>query len=209
MTPRSGAGELSRPVQPSQVEPGTGLLVALAVITVPVSAVAFTGALGIELPGAALIDPLARAIAPFRSVNAYGLFAVMTTARAEIILEGSEDGATWVEYEFKYKAGDVHRRPPWVAPHQPRLDWQMWFAALGRFEDDEWFQNLCIRLLEADGEVLRLLARDPFEGRKPRYIRAALYRYRFSEAETGRRDGVWWTRERLREYSPILSLSGR
>jgi lipase maturation factor 1 len=186
-----------------------GLLVVVAVTTVPVSAVAFTGALGIGLPGAALVEPLASAMAPFRSVNAYGLFAVMTTTRLEIVLEGSEDGAAWVEYEFKYKAGDLHRRPPWVAPHQPRLDWQMWFAALGRFEDDEWFQNFCVRLLQADKEVLRLLERDPFEGRRPRYVRAVLYRYRFSDAEARQRDGVWWTRERLREYSPILSLSGK
>jgi hypothetical protein len=181
------------------------LVLAVAVITVPVSAVAFTGALGIALPGAAFIYPLADLIAPFRSVNSYGLFAVMTTMRPEIILEGSEDGATWLEYEFKYKPGDVHRRPPWVAPHQPRLDWQLWFAALGRFDDNEWFQNFCVRLLEADAEVLTLLERDPFEGRKPRYIRAVLYRYRFADAETRRRDGVWWTRQRLREYSPILS----
>jgi hypothetical protein len=148
-------------------------------------------------------------IAPFRSVNAYGLFAVMTTTRLEIILEGSEDGSTWLEYEFKDKAGDAHRRPPWVAPHQPRLDWQMWFAALGRFGDDEWFQSFCVRLLEADGEVLRLLERDPFNGRKPRYVRAVLYRYRYSDAEARRRDGVWWTREQLREYSPVLSLNAK
>src|SRR5712671_3084089 len=120
------------------------LVVAVAVTTVPVSVFAFTGALGIGLPGAALIDPLANVIAPFRSVNAYGLFAVMTTMRPEIILEGSEDGAAWVEYEFRYQAGDAHRRPPWVAPHQPRLDWQIWFAALGRFDDNEWFQSFCV-----------------------------------------------------------------
>jgi hypothetical protein len=183
------------------------IILSVAVATVPVSAVAFTAALGIDLPGAASIDPLATLVAPFRSVNAYGLFAVMTTTRPEIILEGSEDGATWVEYEFKFKAGDVHRRPPWVAPHQPRLDWQMWFAALGRFDENEWFQNFCVRLLEADRDVLRLLERDPFQGRRPRFIRAVLYRYRFSDAEARRRDGAWWTRERLNEYSPILSLS--
>jgi hypothetical protein len=183
-----------------------GLLLAVAVVTIPVSAVAFTGALGIQLPGADLVDPLANAIAPFRSVNAFGLFAVMTTTRPEIILEGSEDGTTWMEYEFKYKAGDVHRRPPWVAPHQPRLDWQMWFAALGRFEDERWFQSFCVRLLEADGAVLKLLERDPFQGRKPRYLRAALYRYRYSDATARRHDGVWWVRERLGEYSPALQL---
>jgi predicted DCC family thiol-disulfide oxidoreductase YuxK len=183
-----------------------GLLIAVAVVTVPVSAVRFTGTLGIALPGEALVDPLARLISPFRSVNAYGLFAVMTATRPEIILEGSEDGATWVEYEFKYKPGDLRRRPPWIAPHQPRLDWQMWFAALSRFEDEPWFQNLCVRLLEADSAVLRLLDRDPFQGRKPKYLRAVLYRYRFSDAAARRRDGVWWTRDRLGEYSPILSL---
>src|ERR1700730_6603472 len=173
------------------------LLAALACVTVPVSVVTFAGALGIELPGSALVDPLASLIAPFRSVNAYGLFAVMTTTRPEIILEGSVDGATWVEYEFKYKAGDFHRRPPWVAPHQPRLDWQMWFAALGRFDAEPWFQNFCVRLLEADGAVLRLLERDPFHGRKPRYVRAVLYRYRFSDRASGRPGDVWWVRERL------------
>jgi len=83
----------------------------------------------------------------------------------------------------------------------------MWFAALGRFDDERWFQNFCVRLLDADERVLRLLARDPFQGRKPRYLRAVLYRYRFADAATERRDGVWWTRERLGEYSPILSLS--
>jgi lipase maturation factor 1 len=183
------------------------LLVSVAAAIIPVSAVTFAGALGIGLPGSAVVDPLASLIAPFRSVNAYGLFAVMTTTRPEIILEGSEDGATWMEYEFRYKAGDVRRRPPWVAPHQPRLDWQMWFAALGRFDDERWFQNFCVRLLEADGAVLKLLERDPFPGRKPRYIRAVLYRYRFSDPATARRNDVWWVRERLGEYSPVLSLS--
>jgi hypothetical protein len=184
-----------------------GLLVAVAAVTLPVSAVTFAGSLGIDLPGSALVEPLASRLAPFRSVNAYGLFAVMTTTRPEIIVEGSEDGSTWVEYEFRYKAGDLRRRPPWVAPHQPRLDWQMWFAALGRFDDERWFQSFCARLLEADGTVLKLLERDPFQGRKPRYVRAVLYRYRFSDLAAGRRDGVWWVRERLGDYSPVLSLS--
>jgi predicted DCC family thiol-disulfide oxidoreductase YuxK len=192
-------------VRPHRIQ--RGLLIAVAVVTVPVSAIAFAGALRIELPGAALVDPLVNLTEPFRSVNQYGLFAVMTVTRPEIVIEGSEDGSTWVEYEFRYKAGDVHRRPPWVAPFQPRLDWQMWFAALSRFDDERWFQNFCVRLLQADRSVLDLLDHDPFYGRKPRYVRAVLYRYQFSNAETRRRDGAWWTRERLGEYSPVLSLS--
>src|SRR5262249_17007602 len=115
--------------------------IGVALVTVPLSAAAFAGSLGIALPTAPLVNPVMDTLASLRSVNAYGLFAVMTTTRPEIVLEGSDDGTTWLEYEFKYKAGDLHRRPPWVAPYQPRLDWQMWFAALGRFEEERWFQD--------------------------------------------------------------------
>src|SRR5439155_11402649 len=107
-----------------------GIAIVVAIVTVPVSLLMFSGSLGVDLPGWELVAPLARAIEPLRSVNGYGLFAVMTTTRPEIVIEGSDDGQTWLEYEFPYKVGDVRRRPPWVAPHQPRLDWQMWFAAL-------------------------------------------------------------------------------
>jgi hypothetical protein len=183
--------------------------IATAVVTVPLSLTVFAGSLGIALPTAPLVNPVLDTVASFRSVNAYGLFAVMTTTRPEIVLEGSDDGTTWAEFEFKYKAGDVHRRPPWAAPRQPRLDWQMWFAALGRFDEERWFQNFCVRLLENDADVLDLIERNPFQGRAPKYLRAVLYEYRFSDRSTARRDGVWWTRERLRDYSPVLSLEAR
>jgi hypothetical protein len=181
----------------------------VAIITVPLSATVFTTSLGIALPTAPLVNPVMDTVASFRSVNAYGLFAVMTTTRPEIVLEGSDDGTTWLEYEFKYKAGDLHRRPPWVAPFQPRVDWQMWFAALGRFGDERWLQNFSVRLLNDDHAVLNLLARNPFQGRSPKYLRAILYRYRFSDAEARRRDGIWWTRERVADYSPVLTLNER
>lgn len=186
------------------------LLAAVAAVIVPVSAFRFAATLGVELPASGLVAPLARAVAPFRSVNGYGLFAVMTTTRPEIVVEGSADGETWLEYEFEYKPGDPRRPPPWVAPHQPRLDWHMWFAALGEFETEPWFQDFCVRLLEGKGAVLRLLARDPFDGRPPRYIRAVLYRYRFTPAAPeDREEGAraWWVRERLGEYSPPLALN--
>ena len=139
---------------------------------VPVSLLHFTSSLGFLLPGWPLIAPIAELMSPLRSVNTYGLFAVMTTTRPEIIMEGSDDGESWQACEFTYKPGDLHRRPPVVAPHQPRLDWQMWFAALGRYEENPWFQNFCVRLLQGSPEVQRLLARDPFNGRAPRYVRA-------------------------------------
>jgi len=177
-----------------------------AVVTVPLSVTVFAGSLGISLPTAPLVNPVLDTVSSFRSVNAYGLFAVMTTTRPEIVVEGSDDGTTWAEYEFKYKADDVHRRPPWVAPRQPRVDWQMWFAALSRFDEERWFQNFCVRLLENDADVLNLIERNPFQGRAPKYLRAVLYQYRFSDWSTAQRDGVWWTRERLRDYSPVLAL---
>jgi hypothetical protein len=199
--PRRGAEV--QPSQPGRIQ--RALLIAVSVVTLPVSMLAFTTSIGVELPGAPLVAPLAAAVGPFRSVNAYGLFAVMTTKRPEIVIEGSDDGVIWEAYEFNDKPTDVKRRPQWVAPFQPRLDWQMWFAALGRYEEEPWLQNFCLRLLEGSPDVLRLLARDPFRGRPPRYVRAELYQYRFSDKATRRAEGAWWTRERVADYSPVLS----
>lgn len=131
-----------------------------------------------------------RRLEPFRSFNSYGLFAVMTTSRPEIIVEGSNDGVTWRAYEFKYKPGDVKRRPRFVAPHQPRLDWQMWFAALGDYRHNPWLLDFCQRLLEGSRPVLALLERNPFPQRPPRYIRAVVYDYRFTDLATRRNTGA-------------------
>jgi hypothetical protein len=163
----------------------------VALLTIPVSLLMFVRSFGVEPTGSSVVQPLADLVRPFRSVNGYGLFAVMTTTRLEIVLEGTEDGTTWLEYEFKYKPGDIRHTPSWVAPHQPRLDWQMWFAALSP-EDEPWLPTLCDRLLEAAPDVLRLLARDPFAGRKPRQVRAVRYQYQFSNG-----DDAWWQRERV------------
>lgn len=181
----------------------------LALVTFPVSVVAFTGQLGLAPPGSELVRPLWVFVEPARSVNTYGLFAMMTTTRPEIVVEGSNDGITWLAYEFKYKPGDPRRAPGWVAPHQPRLDWQMWFAALSRYEEEPWYQNFFIRLLEGSPSVMKLLAHDPFEGKPPRFVRGVLYRYRFADAAARRTSGVWWTREELGLYSPPVSLRSR
>jgi hypothetical protein len=145
-------------------------------------------------------------VEPFHIVNGYGLFRVMTKERNEIVIEGSADGVTWQPYEFKWKPGDVMRAPGWCAPHQPRLDWQMWFAALGSYRDNPWFVGLAARLLNGSPEVQRLFARDPFPETPPRYIRATLYDYHFTTAAEHRQTGAWWTRRELREYLPAISL---
>jgi hypothetical protein len=183
-----------------------GVVIAVAAVTLPTSALEFARTLGVDVTDLSPVTAIAALISPFRSVNRYGLFAIMTTARPEIIVEGSDDGLQWKRYDFRYKAGDLKRRPPWVAPHQPRLDWQMWFAALGGYETEPWFRNFCVRLLEGSPDVLRLLERNPFPGRPPRYVRAVLHRYRFSDVSARRDAGVWWTDERMGDYSPVLSL---
>ncbi len=145
-------------------------------------------------------------IEPFRIANSYGLFRVMTKDRREIVIEGSVDGVDWSAYEFKWKPGDVMRAPGWCAPHQPRLDWQMWFAALGSYEQNPWLVRMAFCLLEGKSNVAQLFGRNPFPERPPRYIRAMVYRYRFTTATEHRQSGAWWKRQELGEYLPTVSL---
>jgi lipase maturation factor 1 len=156
--------------------------------------------------GSTAMSSILRYTGSFGVVNTYGLFAVMTTTRPEIIVQGSNDGVKWLDYEFKYKPGDARSAPRWVAPHQPRLDWQMWFAALSSFREAAWFQNFMVRLLEGSPEVLKLLRKDPFAGAPPKYVRALLFNYAFTDFATRRQTGAWWTRTPRGLYFPQISL---
>ncbi len=144
----------------------------------------------------------------FGLVNGYGLFANMTTRRPEVEIEGSNDGQEWQPYVFRYKAGPLDRAPGWVAPFQPRLDWQMWFAALGNYRENPWFVRLLLKLLEGSRPVLALMERDPFGGKPPKHVRAMVYEYRFTSIDEWRRTGNWWKRELKGEYFPPVSLKG-
>jgi len=178
---------------------------ALASLALFVGSFQVLGPMGIHWDPAEIVT---RAIAPLEIVNSYGLFAVMTTTRPEIIIEGSNDGTTWLAYDFKYKPGDLARHPVWVQPHQPRLDWQMWFAALGDYQSDPWVVRFMGRLLEGSGDVLRLLADNPFPLAPPRYVRALLYEYRFTSPEEKKATGDWWKRELKGVYVPAVGLKG-
>jgi len=183
-----------------------GLVAAVAVVVLTISFLLMCGMFRMAVPWPAPAMKLYEWAGPFRSVNHYGLFAVMTTSRLEIIVEGSNDRLTWLAYEFKHKPGDLKRRPDFVAPHQPRLDWQMWFAALGDYRQNPWFINFCYRLLQGSPEVLSLLERNPFPEAPPKYIRALVYDYHFTDFAARRADGAWWRRELRGEYCPMLSL---
>jgi len=149
-----------------------------------------------------------RPISTLRIFNGYGLFVNMTKTRPEIIVEGSKNGENWQEYVFKYKPGnDLTKTLPWVAPHQPRLDWQMWFAALSNFQNTPWFEGFATRLLEGSPSVLKLLDSNPFPEEPPKFIRAVIYNYSYTDRKTRKKTSQIWQREMLGLYLPPASLN--
>jgi uncharacterized membrane protein YphA (DoxX/SURF4 family) len=158
---------------------------------------------GRHVPGATVT----RELQNFYFASTYGLFAVMTTERKEIIVQGSDDGIIWLTYEFPYKPGALDRAPPIVAPYQPRLDWQMWFAALGDYQSNPWFMHFMAKLLEGSSDVLKLLAYNPFPDHPPKYLRAEFYRYTFTEPSELQKTGNWWKRDFVEYYLPPIGVS--
>ena len=135
--------------------------------------------------------------------NAYGAFGSITRERYEIIVEGSADGVSWQEYEFRGKPGDPGRMPRQFAPYHLRLDWLMWFLALGA-PGDSWFIPFLRRLLVADRATLKLLRIDPFDGEPPRQVRALVYHYRYSTRQEKNATGLWWIRRQVGLFVPPL-----
>jgi hypothetical protein len=136
---------------------------------------------------------------PLHVVSAYGAFGSIGRTRREVVIEGTDEAVVteatvWKEYEFKGKPGGVRRLPRQWAPYHLRLDWLMWFAALSPQYAYSWFRPFILRLLRNDPPTLRLLRRNPFPDAPPRYVRAQLYRYRFTTAAELRRDHAWWHR---------------
>jgi hypothetical protein len=148
---------------------------------------------------------------PLRLVNTYGAFGAITRVRHEVVVEGTDEAApgpatAWKEYRFKAKPGDPRRRPPQVAPYHLRLDWLMWFAAMSPLYAHPWLVRFVTRLLENDPATLKLLGANPFPHRPPRWVRARLYRYRFTTPAERRQTGAWWVRDLAGEYLPPLCL---
>jgi len=130
--------------------------------------------------------------------------------RVEVVIEGSHlYNDDWKEYDFRFKPGNVTSNLAIVSPHQPRLDWQMWFVARGDYENNHWLLNLVYRLLTNQKEVLELMGDNPFSDEPPKYIRCTLYKYHFAsndKSDDKYSPTNWWVREPLGEYLPILSL---
>ncbi|MFL4908668.1 lipase maturation factor family protein [Streptomyces sp. MMS24-I2-30] len=154
-----------------------------------------------------------RSFDPLHLVNTYGAFGSVSRIRYEVVVEGTLDAVPradegWREYEFKGKPSDPRRWPRQFAPYHLRLDWLMWFAALSPAYAGEWFGGLVERLLENDRDTLRLLRRSPFPAdRPPRYVRARLFRYRYTTWQELRATGACWERTYVREFLPPTRLA--
>ena len=142
-------------------------------------------------------------------MNTYGAFGSVGKDRLNVVFEGTDaaspdSGAVWKEYPYRALPVALNRRPPQIAPYQPRLDWQMWFAAMDVPNDYPWTFHLVWKLLHNDPGTLSLFGGNPFPGTPPRYVRAVLYRYHF--APPGNSQGDWWRRERLGEWLPAMGV---
>lgn len=193
------------PLRPGRIATATAALLAVLIVSSSLSMMwsSFT-----RRPLPAFNEPVVRLLVHWHIVNNYHVFPNMTTKRPEIIVEGSDDGREWQAYGFRYKPGDLSRRPRFNIPHQPRLDWMMWFAAINRpnTRTTFWFPDFMVRLLEGSPQVTALLEYNPFPERPPRLVRARLEDYRFTTPQERAATGNWWASKPLGIYFPPLSL---
>lgn len=206
----------SRVPDPSQQPPRPRRYTAIvcAVLAVPILAIGATYArAGLDRsyrPGP-VMGPLVEHTRGFYLARSYGLFAGMTHTRPEIVIEGSRDGRTWHAYRLPYKVQDLDEVPGFAGPHMPRLDWQMWFAALAPCERSPWMHRLFERLLEGSPPVRALFEHDPFGDVPPRFVRSFVYQYSFAGDDRLGHDGVeqgrWFRRQMVDLYCPMATLS--
>jgi hypothetical protein len=195
----AAAGEAAATARPSRVQAGIVLALAALVAFLSIDPV---------MNLASGRQAMNRSFDSLDLVNTYGAFGSVGRRRYEIVFEGTDEPALtertlWREYPFVCKPGDPDRRPCLVSPYQPRIDWQIWFAAMSTPERYPWTLHLVWKLLHNDSGALSLLAGNPFPGAPPRFIRARLYLYRF--APPGNAAGAWWSREAAGFWLPPLA----
>jgi len=188
----------------ANAEPSRPMLTTAWVIAGLVALLSIQPAMNILSPG----QQMNASFDPLDLVNTYGAFGTVGQERTNVIFEGTSDDTTggkarWQPYIYKGLPVLLDRRPPQVAPYQLRLDWQMWFAAMATSEQYPWTYNLVWKLLHNEPGAVSLFASNPFPGKPPRYIRAVLYRYKF--AKPGNIRGLFWERERIGDWIPVVS----
>jgi len=185
----------------------------IASIMFSISLVPFTGLDGaIHVPLPAPVRSLHALSDRYQLTHSYGLFRRMTGigGRPEVIMEGAAVDGPWQEIHFLAKPGKLDKAPPVVLPHQPRLDWQMWFAALGPVESSPWFYSLTHKLLVNSSDVLNLLDKPnyPFLQKSPAFIRAKLYKYHYTKpGKGGKLPHEWWRRDFQQDFMKPMSLN--
>ena len=177
------------------------LALSLVLVVVVVSAGQMAGFFR-RTPPVAWVGAVEEAVWPFRIVNRYHVFPTIREARIELEVEGAGPDGVWKPYRFAFKPGDIDQVTPVVIPHQPRLDWMMWFVPMGHPLNLYWFDRFLQRLRENAPEVTALLAENPFVERPPDALRVQVYRYRFVDPFERAAGGAWWTREYLGPFVP-------
>lgn len=135
----------------------------------------------------------------------YHIFPNMQTERQEFQIEGSYDGINWQAYRFNYKPQALDEMPAFHVPHDPRLDWLIWFVPPQSERMMEWFNHFMWQLARNEPRVTALLRKNPFANKPPpRYLRVLVYRYHFTTWREHHESGHWWKREYLGEF-PYVS----
>ena len=133
----------------------------------------------------------------------FHVFPTMQVERHELQLEGSDDGIECKVYGFKYKPGALDEKPAFIIPHQPRLDWMIWFVPPRPEEMQYWFDRFLIKIHQGSPEVLGLLKHNPFPDKPPRYLRVQVYQYWFTSIQERADSGRIWRREYLGEFPNV------
>jgi hypothetical protein len=175
-------------------------LIALAIV--PASLITFTANVlhrSLPLPFHQFSDSVRR----LGLGNIYHVYPTMQVDRYELDIQGSNDGIDWLSYEFKYKPGPLDRAPPFNVPHQPRLDWLIWFVPTQQMAHMYWFDLFMQRLHQGSPQVLDLLAKNPFPDQPPNYLQVLVYQYHFTTPEQRAETGNWWRREYLGTFPQV------
>ena len=174
----------------------------IALMIVPASLMSFTSnALHQHLP-----LPLQQYTDSVRRLglgNIYHVYPTMQVKRYELDIQGSNDGEDWQSYAFKYKPDALDRAPPFIVPHQPRLDWMIWFVPTQQMAQMYWFDLFMERLHQGSPQVLDLLAKNPFPDQPPKYLRVLVHQYHFTNPKERAETGNWWKREYLGVFPEV------
>jgi hypothetical protein len=143
----------------------------------------------------------------FRLVNSYHLFASVTRERIEPELQTLAAGqpvdqdaddrpGAWTAHDLWHKPGDPRRAPDFVAPHQPRVDFQLWFYGLAFRRREPAYLSALVRRMCEDPAAVQPLFRSPLPPH-PAAVRLVYWQYHFADRAEHRATGAWWTRQPL------------